>query len=447
MKARQSITAMPDSAGSSPCPGNHAAPPPSACLAPLRDRAGSPAGTALTVLLAGLLLALPATSQAQSIWIGDVGNYDTAGNWNPAGVPAAGTTISIPDGTATRTGSNLVRGADTLIDGGVLANVNGRFINASGAAATVTLNSGGIEHSGEFFIVGLNNNGALTQTAGTVTSAVTQGWYLSDGAGSVGTYQMNGGTLGISISGTSALDRQIHIGKRASASGDLLAIDGGTVTMTGASGNRRVYVSNNATMLIDSGTVTMDGFRFFVVGREFVGSRSTSNLEINGGDLTLTGFEGAGAMVIAGGNDGALFMNGGNLTVAGGTPLWVGDGGGSTGRVFQTGGSIDLESGDLLLSRATNSVGEYFMSGGSLFANNILTGGGNTPLFDFTGGQIFLAGDRTGLLDEPWFMTNELARAEFDPQLNQTWFYVVPEPGRALLFAIGTLWLTARRRR
>lgn len=435
MNARQSITAMPESAGSS------------ACLAPPRDRAGSPAGTALTVLLAGLLLAMPATSQAQSTWIGDVGNYDTPGNWNPAGVPAAGTAISILDGNATRTGSNLVRAADTLIDGGVLSVVNGRFINAQGGPAALTLNSGGIQHSGQFFLVGNNNIGSITQNGGTVNSAVTEGWYLSDNAGSIGTYQMNGGSLGISISGTSALDRQIHIGRRPSAGGDLLAIDGGTVTMTGASGNRRVYVSNNATMLIDSGTVTMDGFRFFVVGREFVGSRSTSNLEINGGNLTLTGFEAAGAMVIANGNDGALLMNGGSLTALGTTPMWVGDGGGSTGQVFQTGGLIDLESGDLVLSRATSSVGEYFMSGGSLFANDILTGSGNNPLFDFTGGEIFLAGDRTGLLDQPWFLTNELARAEFDPTLNQTWLYVVPEPGRALLFAVGALWLTARRRR
>jgi hypothetical protein len=383
---------------------------------------------------------------AASIWTGNVGDYTTGTNWNPAGVPTASTGIEINSGAATNNG-NLNRAANSLIGGGALIISNGRFLNASGGAATVTITDGSLQQTGNYFIVGLNNAGTLNQSGGTVTANVDRGFFLSDGGSSSGTYNLTGGTLNVNMSGSYDINNHVFDIGRAGSS-DLLHINGGAMTVTNtnpATTDRRLYIKRNSTFQVTSGSAVIDNFRFFIVGRDNPGT--TANALFHGGTTTMSLSD---AFVMGGGGDAYALVSAGTLAVnrVGGTGgnLWLNDGGTTNSAIFeQTGGIVSFE-GDILLGRTSTGSARYLMGGGTLFANNILTGLGPDSEFQFTGGQISLAGDRTSILGESWFAAVPGTFATYNATLDRT-LLITPEPSVILLSALGLAALITRRRR
>ncbi|RYD34454.1 MAG: PEP-CTERM sorting domain-containing protein [Verrucomicrobiaceae bacterium] len=390
------------------------------------------------------------TSDA-AVWLGSNGNYTTAGNWTPSGNPSATTVVEINAGNATY-GGNLTRSANTVISGSGTLTINGtgRMVNGSGGAAAISVSgTGGINQNGEYFIVSTNNTGSVTQTGGTVQSTVSRGWFMSDAAGSSGTYTLSGGALNVSTSGSNSTNSAyaVHIGKN--SGNDLLHINGGTATFTATTTDTRAYISKGAEMRIDSGSATFNNFRFFIVGRDAdVGS--TSDLAVNGGSLSLTGLAANGAFVVGGRNDGRVTLNDGSITVSG-AAMWLGDAEASStttinGSFLQNGGEMTVPTG-IILSRALNSTGSYVMTDGILNTSAITIGAGSNPLFDFLGGDIYLTGDQRSILGQSWFREVEDTVATYDSISDKTHIYVVPEPGSLILAAAAAGLGVLRRRR
>lgn len=397
------------------------------------------------------LVSLSTLSSEAALWLGTNGNYTTAANWSPNGNPGAGTLVEINSGNATHNG-NLTRAANTNISGTGMLTLTGtgRLVNGGGGAAAISVSgTGGITQTGEYFLVSNNNTGSITQTGGTVKSTVSRGWFMSDGAGSTGTYTLSGGSLEVSTSGSSSTNAaySVHIGKN--SGNDLLHINGGNATFTATATDTRAYISKGAEMKIDSGSATFNNFRFFIVGRD-ADLGSTSELTVNGGSLNVSGLASNGAFVVGGRNDGRVTLNDGSMTVSG-AAMWLGDIDASattsvSGSFLQNGGEMTVPTG-IVLSRALNSTGSYVMTDGILTTSAITIGAGTNPLFDFQGGDIFLTGDQRSILDQSWFQEVQDTVATYDSLSNQTHIFVIPEPGSALLAtAAAALGLLRRRR-
>ncbi|RYD43669.1 MAG: hypothetical protein EOP85_09960 [Verrucomicrobiaceae bacterium] len=405
----------------------------------------------ITSALALFLVNFSTVNSEAALWLGSDGNYTTAANWSPSGNPSAATVVEINSGNASYAG-NLTRAANTVISGtGTLTLTGtGRLVNGGGGAAAISVSgTGGINQSGEYFLVSNNNTGSITQSGGTVRSTVSRGWFMSDGTGSTGTYTLTGGALEVSTSGSNSTNSaySVHIGKN--SGNDLLHINGGNATFTATANDTRAYISKGAEMRVDSGSATFSNFRFFVVGRDAdVGS--TSDLAVNGGSLSLTGLASNGAFVVGGRNDGRVTLSGGSITVSG-AGMWLGDADAAAtttinGSFLQSGGEMTVPTG-IVLSRALNSTGSYVMTDGILNTSSITAGAGSNPLFDFMGGEIFLTGDQRSILDQSWFREVQDTVASYDSFTDQTHIHVIPEPGSALLAVVAVGLGVVRRRR
>ncbi len=396
-----------------------------------------------TALMVPMMLA---TSLSAKEWQGGVGDWSNPDNWSPFGIAFPDDDVVIAEGEVTHDGT-LDRQANTQLSQTGILHVNGNFRNASDGAAHLTIaNDAVINHQGNYFMVGRNAPGSVIQNGGIINSTITQGWFLSDESGGSAEYHLNGGLLNVNVSGTGN-NNVIQFGKI--GQNDLFHVNGGTAVFenVGSSTSRRVYIRRDATLLIDSGSVTFSGFQYFSIGRE---SSGEARVVVNDGAFNVLDL--SGALVVGGawGNPedfhtGILEVNGGQISITGGGGLWVGDGG--RGIVEQSGGDILMQALDVVLGRSANAVGSYYsMSGGSLLANNIVISD-NAPddvAFHFTGGDIYLTGDRRNLLEQDWFLAIDGATATYDAVLNQT-HITVPEPASAMVLVAGTLLLLRRR--
>ncbi|RYD31340.1 MAG: hypothetical protein EOP86_18110 [Verrucomicrobiaceae bacterium] len=171
-----------------------------------------PASRTAGMMLCGLLLTLnPLAAQTARVWTGASGDglFTTDLNWDPAGFLLPEDELTISSGEAINTGNLNLGGLVTVSGTGNLTVTNGRFLNGSGLPSQVRVNGGFLVHDGQYFIASMNNPGEIIQSGGSVTSAVSVAWFLSDGANAKGTYELTGGTLDVTLSGDSALDRQI----------------------------------------------------------------------------------------------------------------------------------------------------------------------------------------------------------------------------------------------
>lgn len=400
----------------------------------------------LTTTAALLTLALPVV--AQTNWTGDSSSDFADGtNWDNFN-PDATTPGVISSGTAEVSG-NYEAAFDLTIDGtGTLNIPNGRLLNArpgtnSGASPAVltVADNGTLNHSGNYFIVGQNGEGTLNQTGGTVNSTIDRGFFLSDGGGDTSAYNLSGGTLNVEMFGSYNSDlHNLWLGRNGQNDSFTISNDAiFNLTNTNPDpSQRRFYLTRDTVFQVDGGTTTVDDFQFFIVGR--TRGAGTSQFVLNDGqvnlDLNL-------ALVVGGGEEGRVLVNGGDMTITQGD-IWLGDAGSTTlGEMIQTGGDVVVSDGSIVLGSNAGSRGEYTLSGGTLHAQDIMQGIDGE--FFFNGGIITLDGDKTGILNEAWFNATAGTFANYDAGSNLTTI-AVPEPGSLALLALGGV-LVARRRR
>jgi fibronectin-binding autotransporter adhesin len=208
------------------------------------------------VAVVAIVLAACGTAHAQKSWNVASGNWNTAGNWSPSGVPASGNAVAISnDGTATL---NVASSGLTSLTIGTSSSVlqkdnstNGYTITLNNTAGNgLVTNSGTIRYgqgsTGEFRItsgpLGVNNSGLITADVAASELRLTM-------SNAVGVDLVNSGTLRadaglLRLSGSSFFDLP-------NTGGVLSAINGGTINFS--SGGRvtggTVSVAAGSTLL------------------------------------------------------------------------------------------------------------------------------------------------------------------------------------------------------
>jgi hypothetical protein len=267
----------------------------------------------------------------QNLYLGKNGSATYDGTTNDAsgtsvknlyvGTNRAAGVVSGTNGNGTLT----VNGSESLTvdDAGANA-VNGMaFIGEAGFTGTVNWNSTGtLDVQGQLRVGRTGGTGTVNQTAGVVQGGTTGGGgkYISvgEGAGSIGTYNLNGGSLLPDGLGAGATLRQFRVG-------------------------------------VDSGTGTLN------VG-DGVGDAGTALFQSED-DLSVGGGLGTGRLHVKA--DGIVELK------TNGAPLTVGTGG-ANGLVTQDGGSVKVD-GLLAIGQDANSVGEYRLNAGTLNASILAT--------------------------------------------------------------------------
>lgn len=423
-------------------------------------KAGALAPVALVVLA---LFQAGAVSAQTANWIGGVGTYSTAAGWSTATVPSATTAVAVSSGTVTYsdvgtlTTDYFTRTAATTISGtGTLNVTNNRveIANTGNASFSVSGTGGFNQLAGQYFVVAHAGIGNFSQSGGTVSSSVTGGWFLSDNAGSVGNYNLTGGNLNVTVTGTLAGSANYGVNLGKNSGSDVLAINGGTANFrTNGTTDVRTYISNGAILRADSGTATFNQFTFLTVGRAT--SATTSQVIVDGGTLSFTNMLNnggtGGGFSIGNGGAGLISVSSGllNMAASAGVTDYVMVGDGANGAISLTGGAISTNMG-IVLSNKTGNTGTFTMSAGTLTALGISQGAGALGAFNFSGGEIFLTGNQTSLLQATWFTGVTGTTATYDAVSNTTEIYVapVPEPASAAgWIALASLAAAVRWRR
>lgn len=390
-------------------------------------------------LTMSLTLSLPSLT-AQSTWNGGAGDFNEASNWSPSGVPAQNTPLTIAAGTATASGSDsfFERGADTRIEGGDLVLNNLRFLNAREGEARFRLDAGSLQHTGTYFIVGQTTSGQFIQQGGAVQTAVSRGFFLSDGGGGSSLLQLSGGSFAVEMNGTYNTElHNVWMGRGGANGGanDRLVVDGGNLSIRNtatAPSERWFKMTRNSSLLLESGRIDLLDFQAVAIGqgRSGVPASDTASMILRGGTMRA---EVRVAFVLGWGTNGALGIAGGDLTIAkvdgSGGDLWI-DGSGSTAwaAVEQSAGSVNVE-GEILIARdASGTVARYTLSGGELRAADLRRGSGAHGRFIFEGGTLVLQGDRRGLENESWFVASGPLTADYAAASNQTTFTLDATP-------------------
>jgi hypothetical protein len=193
------------------------------------------------VAVVAIVLAACGTAHAQKSWNVATGNWNTAGNWSPSGVPASGNAVAISnDGTATLDATSS--GLTSLTIGtssSVLqkdSSTSGRTITMNNTAGNgLVTNSGTIRYgqgsTGEFRItsgpLGVNNSGLVTADVAGAELRLTMSNINGTDLVNSGTLRADSGLL--RFAGSSNFDL-------VNSGGVLSAINGGTINF--ASGGR-----------------------------------------------------------------------------------------------------------------------------------------------------------------------------------------------------------------
>ena len=311
--------------------------------------------TALAVLPQRFERLTPTAHAANSYtWTGAVSSdWFTPGNWSPSGVPGAGDTATINNGTADISGSDAtvavlnltggrIQGSGTLTITGTLNWISGDMGATSGAQGTTVIAQGATANisGADFFFKALrnrtlNNAGTLnlsdtTRPSGTTTFSACDGAVLnntgtmnfgdrgifgsgcgaqatlnntgtinSTGAVSIGTNFTNSGTLSVQSGTLTFPSSSTHNGAVSVASGAALTFEffstytfGATSSLTGA-GN--VTFGNNTSGNSISGTYNMTGTTTIGGNINFNADASIPTLNFTGGRL-----QGGGTITVTG---------------------------------------------------------------------------------------------------------------------------------------------------
>jgi hypothetical protein len=308
-------------------------------------------------LVSAVLIFLGDSARAATTRLWNVfdGNWSTAGNWSPSGVPGAGDTVNIfgTDGVSRTITYDYTGGAVTL---GSLAIdlTNGTPTDTETLSMSANNLTAGFEYVG-YSGLGSNGSGTFNQSGGVNTITVTN-LYLGLNATDTGYYNLSG-TGSVVNSGSS---------------GEIVGYSGtGYFTQSGGSNSitangSALYLGYNSnstgTYTLNSGSITMGTVG--VIANQFVGygTGSSGTFTQNGGTNNV--FNGSASLYLAYSSNSS-----GSYTLAAGAlntgTEYVGFGG--TGIFTQTGGTNTSGAvGGISIGQSAGSTGSYTMSGGTL---------------------------------------------------------------------------------
>jgi fibronectin-binding autotransporter adhesin len=347
--------------------------------------------------LPGLLCALRLTSTLAAgfvlQWAGEVrattrawndgsGNWSTAADWTPSGVPAAGDTVNINE-------TDGVSRTITYDYTGAAVTLSSLAIDLTGYTGTATtlfsMSANNLSATNEFVGssgLGSNGTGLFNQSGGTNTvssgqlfigvNSTDKGFYYLSGTGSLtatgedvgymgtGTFNQSGGSN--SVNPGSAL----NVGELSNSIGVYTLSGSGTLSV---SGYEYIGDAGSGTFNQSGGTNTINSGYTLYVGYNSV-SNGTYNLS-GTGTLSVTGFETVG---VAG--TGTFNQTGGTNTLNGTSNLNLGYNSGSSGTY-------------------TLGVGGYLSVGGNVYVGGSSTGAGGKGVLTVSGGDLDFPGNGT----------------------------------------------------
>ncbi|MCA9236886.1 MAG: PEP-CTERM sorting domain-containing protein [Planctomycetales bacterium] len=367
----------------------------------------------VSALLVGFLTCASASAVDFNWNVAGPADWNDGANWNPAGPPSGG--------------------------GG-----NAAFVNNGGTAEI----SGDIADIQDIFVGDAGGTGTLNQSAGNTFQGTGSWMFVGQDAGSVGTYNLSGGTQGkdrlyvgqdggtgtLNLSGSGVVGGGLLIVGVNGGSGTVAITETGSAQTSGNvefhnasmsmtddglidSGNEVWFGNgggNSTTADIDSGVVEAD--TWIAIGRD--GATGVVNLSgdavmrkvaVNDGDDgNLTNSERSFITLggVGSGGKGTLNISG-NAIVESDTGMTVGESSNNTGIVNQSGGTVtvhdwtpavegnqpfgySLTIGTELQDGSQNTGdNEYVLSGGTLNAETIVL---NHGLFKKTGGVLNFTG-------------------------------------------------------
>lgn len=380
----------------------------------------------LTLLSAGALV-----SAATWTGAGGTNNWSTGANWDTNAAPGQYEPVAIGGNAAVNFDSgNAERSADTSLTGQAkLTAANRRFLHGANAPCTFTLaDSAQVVQSGDYFIISQRHPCVFNQIGGSLSANINRGFFLTDNAAAAGSlYNLAGGTLNVLFVAQGDDWFNEFLG-RAGAAGTFY-VNGGQASFSVSNPTtltRHIYIKNNSVLKVDSGLASFTGFRWFSIGRADAGE---AKVIVNGGVLNITS-RSDGAVIVGGENaQGRIDITGGALNIASPNGLWVGDGTNcKRAIVMQTGGDVTVDT-DVVLGRVTTAIDTYYqMDGGTLTARDILlhANAHSSVKFVFNAGKITLDGDRTGIVNEAWFIAAPGTVVSYDAVNNKTTLSRIP---------------------
>ena len=363
----------------------------------LTYRTAAPLAAAVLVAVAALL---PGTLRAQdATWLASpsTGDFDTAGNWNPA---------TVPTGTAffgTSNTTSLSFSSSTTIGGWTFNAGASNYDFTIGFVSTLTFNSAGILINGGSATI--TNNGTLnfnnTSTAGSATITNNNGGFLhffnSSTAGSANITNNSGGTLGFlssSTAGSASITNNGFINFFNSSTAGSAAItnnSGGNLDFNETSTAGSASITNNNGGLLDfndtstagSATITNNngGFLHFFNSSTAGSANITNN---SGGTLGFLSSSTAGSASIT--NNG--FINFFNSSTAGSAGITNNSGGNLDFNETSTAGSASITNNSFLYFNDTSTAGSASIttnSGGGTLIFNSASGGTARFILNGTG--------------------------------------------------------------
>jgi len=310
-----------------------------------------------------LTLVTVTISQTKYTWTGGSGDWHTAGNWSPNGIPGAADTVVINNGTITSDISVTV--ASIYLNSGSI-NGAGNFIITDtliinfanlGGTGTTTIASGGIAK----FISSNNKNitrtlvvdGSLTVIGAGLVSITSGGQLVNNGTVEIQNNNLFGSIDG-SIVNNGNFIRSIQtgtatIGAPFTNNGTVTVLTG-TLLINNITGSGSFNISSGANFRINSGTSTLGGNSITGEGV----------FEVTGGTLNFSGNNVVVSNSTTFRQAGGTIGGSGNLVINGSFNYEAGTHGGTGTTTIATGATLDF------LTSSPKTIIRTFVVDGSL---------------------------------------------------------------------------------